>query len=34
MGLKMVKGSRYIGGFIGEGEAEKSWLAGKVAEWD
>ena len=33
MGLKVVTGSRYHGGFIREGEAEKSWLAGKVAGW-
>ena len=33
MGLKVVMGSRYLGGFIGEGEADKSLLAGKVARW-
>ena len=33
MGLKLVTGSRYLRGFIGEGEAEKSWLEGKVAGW-
>ena len=30
MGLHIVMGSRYLGGFIGYGEAEKIWLAGKV----
>ena len=29
--LKVVTGIRYLGGFIMEGEAEKMWLAGKVA---
>ena len=33
MGLKVVTGSRYLGGFIGEGETKKSWLEGKVAVW-
>ena len=33
MGIKVVTESRYLGGFIGEGEAEKSWLAGKVTGW-
>ena len=30
MGIKVVTGIRYLGEFIGEGEAEKSWLARKV----
>ena len=30
IGIKLVTGNRYLGGFIGEGEAEKIWLAGKV----
>ena len=33
MGLKVVMGSRYLGGFVGEGKAEKIWLEGKVAGW-
>ena len=33
MVIKMVTGNRYLGGFIRESEAEKSWLAGKVAGW-
>ena len=33
MGIKVVTGSRYLGGFIGEGEAQKRWLEGKVAGW-
>ena len=32
MGIKVVTGNRYHGGFIREREAEKRWLAGKVAE--
>ena len=32
-GLKVLTGSKYLGGFIGEGEAEKNWLAWKVAGW-
>ena len=30
MGLQVVTGSRYLGGFIGDEEAEKRWLSGKV----
>ena len=33
MGLLVVKESWYLGGFIGYGAAEKSWLAGKVEAW-
>ena len=33
MGIKVVTGSRYLGGFIGESAAEKSWLASKVSVW-
>ena len=33
MGIKVVTGQRYLGGFIGESELEKRWLAGKVAGW-
>ena len=32
-GIKVVTGNRYIGGFIGESEAEKIWMAGKVIGW-
>ena len=34
MGLKIVMGSRYLGGFIRDGETEKRWLAGKVEGWE
>ena len=34
MGINVVTGSRYIGGFIGESISEKSWLAGKVEGWE
>ena len=30
MGLQVVMGSWYLGGFIGDEEAEKRWLSGKV----
>ena len=33
MGIKVVTGNRHIGGFIGESEAEKRWLARKVTGW-
>ena len=33
MGLKVVTGSRYLGGFIGEVDAKKGWMEGKVAGW-
>ena len=33
MGLKVVTGSQYLGGFIGDGAAENSWLARKVDGW-
>ena len=33
MGLHIVTGRRYLGGFIGDGAAEKSWLSGKVEVW-
>ena len=29
MGLQVVMGSWYLGGFIGDGAAEKIWLAGE-----
>ena len=33
MGIKVVTGHRYLGGFIGDSKAEKRWLAGKVTGW-
>ena len=33
IGIKVVMGHRYIGGLIGESEAEKRCLAGKVTGW-
>ena len=33
MVLQVVMGSRYLGGFIGDGAAEKRWLARKVEVW-
>ena len=33
MGLQIVMGSRYLGGFIGDGAAEKRCLDGKVEGW-
>ena len=33
MGLQVVTGSPYLGGFIGYGVAEKRWMAGKVKRW-
>ena len=33
MGIQIVTGSRYLGVFIGDEEAEKSWLVGKVEVW-
>ena len=32
MGIKVVTGHIYLGGFIGDSEAEKRWLTGKVTE--
>ena len=32
-GVKIVTGSRYLDGFVGDGAAEKSWLAEKVEGW-
>ena len=34
MGIQVVTGSRYIGGFVGEREAEASWIKEKVDRWD
>ena len=33
MGIKVVTGSRYLGGYIGEREAEAKWVQGKVEGW-
>ena len=33
MGLKGATGRRYLGGFIGKREPDKSWKAGKVVGW-
>ena len=33
MGLKVVTGSCYLGSFIGNREAETTWLAEKVQGW-
>ena len=34
MGIKVVIWSRYLGGFIGDREAEDIWLAEKVKGWE
>ena len=33
MGIKVVTGHKYLGGFIGDSKVEKRWLARKVAGW-
>ena len=33
MYIRVVMGHRYLGGFIGDSEAEKRWLDGKVTGW-
>ena len=33
IGFQVVMGSPYLGGFIGDGAAEKRWMAGKVEGW-
>ena len=33
MGFQVVTGSRYLGKFIGDGAAEKRWLARRVEGW-
>ena len=33
MGLQIVTESRYLGGFIEDGVAEKRWMDGKVEGW-
>ena len=33
MGVQVVIGSRYLGGFIGEQETEEQWIKAKVEGW-
>ena len=33
MGMKIVTGIRYLGGFVGDRSAEDSWLEEKVQGW-
>ena len=33
MGIKVVTGHRYLGGYIRDKEAEGRWLAAKIKEW-
>ena len=33
MGIQVVTGSRYLGGFVGEWETEGQWVQTKVAGW-
>ena len=33
MGIQVVTGHQYLGGFIGGSKADKRWLAGKVTGW-
>ena len=33
MGIQVVTGSRYLGGFVGERETEGQWVQTKVAGW-
>ena len=33
MGVQVVTGSRYLGGFIGERETEEQWIKTKVEGW-
>ena len=33
MGMNIVAGGRYLGGFVGNRAAEDSWLAEKVQGW-
>ena len=34
MGIKIVTGSRYLGGFVGERETEIQWVRMKVEGWE
>ena len=33
LGIRAVMGHRYLGGFIGDVDAEREWLRGKVQGW-
>ena len=33
MGIKIVTGSQYLGGFVGERETESQWVRTKVEGW-
>ena len=33
MGIQVVTGHQYLGGFIGDREAEKRWLSRKITGW-
>ena len=33
MGIRVVTGHRYLGGFLGDGSSEKEWLGTKVEGW-
>ena len=33
MGIQVVTGSRYLGGFVGEQETEGQWVQTKVSGW-
>ena len=33
LGIKVVTGHRYLGGYIGDREAESRWLADNITGW-
>ena len=33
LGIRVVTGHRYLGGYIGDGEAEMSWLKANIKGW-
>ena len=33
IGIRVVAGHQYMGGYIGDGEAERSWLKDKIQGW-
>ena len=33
LGIKLVTGNRYLGGYIGDRGAERGWLAEKIRGW-
>ena len=33
MGIQVVMGHRYLGGFIGDKEAKERWLGDKITGW-